>query len=192
MRSRLTGGITIPIEPSPFELITFRAGPSRNSVDDTENVFGESFKQSFMVAFSQSSKWLDRFASVFELPLLQFPLLLFSQSSIDLVYWLLFAFILWLLPFALFARLALVYCCCVLIFGGESFGFWRVRFWSNRKNEEKIAKLLSNHLINAEKKNLGQLNFKLETGAFTNYYQPNHQKKLYITITLKLFNDKFS
>lgn len=126
IRSRFTGGITIPNVPNPFELlITLRGGPSKNSVDDMENVFGESF----MVAFSHSSRWLTRFASAVEMPLL---LLLFNQSSIDFVYWLLFAFRLWLLPFAPFGGMLLLYCCGVFILDDDTFGFWRVRFWSER------------------------------------------------------------
>lgn len=79
-----------------------------------------------MVAFSQSSKCDDRFASL--LPLVQLLLLLFSQSSNDLIFVLLF--MLWLLPFAPFDGLLLLYCCEFMV-DGNSFGFWRVRFWSD-------------------------------------------------------------
>lgn len=155
----------------PFELIKFRdAGPSRNSVDDTENVFGESF----MVAFSQSSRWLllpllllllfvtlaAAFAAVgtpATPPIVIIPpanplwllfivllQLLFSQSSNDLLNWLLlivaFKFRLWW-PFA--PPLAAFILLFAFKFNDDAdadvdtFDFWRDCFWSARAHSNQ-------------------------------------------------------
>lgn len=57
---------------------------------------------------------------------------------------------------------------------------------------KRIAKLLSNHLINPENKSRPIKNFKLENWCINNIITNQITKQKYTTVKLKVLNDKFN